>query len=95
MGVMLLSYFLFLRVDALNCNPEWSSCSVTCGSGFRDKSRFIVQRQLNGGKPCDPHDFLTETCEERCCPGKLLFGKLIIVNYIDLWNVKKHHPYKN
>ena len=56
---------------------------MTCGDGFREKSRFIVQGQLNGGKPCDPHSRITEKCVERDCPGKLLFGKLIIVNYID------------
>ena len=66
---------------------------MTCGDGFREKSRFKIQEELYEGKPCDPHKRITEKCVERDCPGKLLFGKLIIVSYIDY--VKKHHPYKN
>ena len=41
----------------------WTACSVTCGSGRREKTR-----QCQGGTGCRGHSRKTETCNTRRCP---------------------------
>lgn len=41
------------RVDCkLSSWSDWSSCSVTCGRGIVMKTRKILTKDYNGGKPC-------------------------------------------
>ncbi|GFS05126.1 brain-specific angiogenesis inhibitor 1 [Elysia marginata] len=51
----------------------WSSCSVSCGGGTRERSRDCYLGQF-GGANCTGHDHETSTCNPHNCPvnGKWL-----------------------
>lgn len=50
---------------------EWDPCTVTCGGGQQQHTRYVETYPTNGGAECD--DVLIETrgCEEQCCDDKL------------------------
>ncbi len=45
----------------------WSSCSATCGGGFRTRTRTVVEEPETGGRPCGPAEE-TDTCSNEPCP---------------------------
>ena len=45
----------------------WSPCSLSCGSGFRSRSRSVVQEALYGGLACPTNREHQETCVEEDC----------------------------
>ncbi|XP_059608919.1 spondin-1-like [Phlebotomus argentipes] len=47
---------------------ERGLCNVTCGSGFRVKTRRVLRQPLNGGKPCPRKLTRYERCEGACNP---------------------------
>ncbi|KAL4231142.1 Thrombospondin type 1 repeat-containing protein [Mactra antiquata] len=48
---------------------RWTSCSVTCGTGTRDRSRSCDSPPpMNGGKDCSGDTDETGTCDESPCP---------------------------
>ena len=47
---------------------EWSSCSKTCGSGEKLRSRSKVNEEENGGVPCIGKPIETEVCSTQQCP---------------------------
>uniref|UniRef100_A0A6B2EI24 Spondin-1 n=1 Tax=Phlebotomus kandelakii TaxID=1109342 RepID=A0A6B2EI24_9DIPT len=47
---------------------ERGLCNVTCGSGFRVKTRRILRQQINGGRPCPRKLTRYERCEGPCNP---------------------------
>lgn len=47
---------------------ERGLCNVTCGSGFRVKTRRILKYPMNGGKPCPRKLIRHERCEGSCSP---------------------------
>ena len=47
---------------------EWSSCSKTCGSGEKSRSRSKVNEEENGGAPCFGNAIETEACNTLICP---------------------------
>ncbi|OEH79138.1 thrombospondin type 1 domain-containing protein [Cyclospora cayetanensis] len=47
---------------------EWSSCSATCGGGYRQRIREVVEIPTNGGAACDSLEEY-ETCAEFSCFG--------------------------
>ena len=50
---------------------EWSSCSESCDTGSRNRSRSILVSPHNEGKQCGP-TFETTDCNEHPCPGNQL-----------------------
>lgn len=52
----------------------WSSCSVTCSSGFRTKIRKCNNPAPINGKDCDGASEISERCEEEQC-GNPVDGK--------------------
>lgn len=48
---------------------EWSTCSVSCGTGFRAKTRDVITLDSWGGKPCTGRKLKdTEQCDLGICP---------------------------
>ena len=45
----------------------WSPCSLSCGSGFRSRSRSVMQEALYGGVACPTNREHQETCVEEDC----------------------------
>ncbi|XP_054272557.1 hemicentin-1-like [Macrosteles quadrilineatus] len=52
----------------------WSSCSVTCGRGLRQRHR-LCSRRLYGGKPCFGDNIQIEKCVMEECEAPLDVGK--------------------
>jgi hypothetical protein len=46
---------------------EWSSCSRTCGEGFRFKHRAVASEPAHGGKAAEGDQQLFETCDLGAC----------------------------
>lgn len=51
---------------------NWSTCSQTCGSGFRTRSRACIPPKY-GGAPCSQNDQETQQCMLMPCPGSIRF----------------------
>ena len=81
--------FYFIIVDGgLSEWGEFSSCSVTCGTGHQQRTRACDNPEpAHGGKDCSK-DLLTSTraCQSIQCPGKLLLWVLLKRNLsMPLW----------
>ncbi|XP_045160489.2 SCO-spondin-like [Mercenaria mercenaria] len=46
---------------------EWTTCSASCDSGTRERTRTCVE-PLNGGNPCDGASKQVEFCNIKACP---------------------------
>ncbi|XP_026469227.1 spondin-1-like isoform X2 [Ctenocephalides felis] len=47
----------------------WSECSVTCGRGHKQKTRYITRHPVNGGKQCPSKLLKRRTCRRPPCPN--------------------------
>ena len=54
---------------------QWSTCSVTCGTGSQGRTRTKAQQATNGGNQCRGSSRDTRNCKTQNCPGKILFPK--------------------
>ena len=76
---------------------DWrlGDCSVTCGDGVRENTRFKEQEELFGGAPCEGVVSHTEACINRICPGKTVVETLIEwgINTVIIWNKKMCFPH--
>ena len=61
-----------LLVDCRWSDWRLGDCSVSCGDGVRENTRFKEQGELFGGAPCEGVVSHTEACINRICPGMLL-----------------------
>ncbi|TSK16074.1 SCO-spondin [Bagarius yarrelli] len=50
-----------------SCWSEWSTCSVSCGSGLQHSSRFIVQHRKYGGRECEGYSHRSRMCTRPDC----------------------------
>ena len=68
---------------SVNCQwsawSEWSSCSKSCGTGQKQKSRSIMTNAKNGGQPCMGSNMQTEVCTIRPCKFLLFSSRWFIV----------------
>ncbi|EFX77761.1 hypothetical protein DAPPUDRAFT_321105 [Daphnia pulex] len=48
----------------------WSSCSTTCGKGWKERQRMIKLPAQNGGKPCPKKTTKRRQCYRRPCDNK-------------------------
>ena len=49
----------------------WSKCSVTCGSGMKERSRKCDNpTPAYGGQNCTGNEFNLTSCDNEACPGK-------------------------
>ena len=63
---------ILLSVDCTwNYWSEWSSCSMTCGSGTKTRSR-TQNGPSNGGKECSGSSISSTSCNLIECPRKAL-----------------------
>lgn len=58
---------LFVVDGYLKDWSEWSTCSQTCGSGFKTRSRVCVPPR-NGGAPCGRNNPEKNQCMVKHCP---------------------------
>ncbi|CDJ47042.1 thrombospondin type 1 domain-containing protein, putative [Eimeria brunetti] len=55
--------------DCLLSNwSEWGPCSATCGGGYKQRHREVVEAPINGGDPCESLEEF-EPCAEFSCFG--------------------------
>ena len=74
----LVSYPNYL-VDCLwDTWQSWSSCTKSCGSGTKLRSRNKVQDVLCGGTACSGNSIEQVNCNTQCCSGKDLKFDFII-----------------
>lgn len=73
----------------------WQPCSVTCGPGFQERSRFCsAPEPAYGGLPCSGADSDRRICNQADCPsecrlasntlitGSVLGPLIIVVSYM-------------
>ena len=67
-----LILFLFSLVDGGWSDwTRWTSCSKSCGTGFRERSRSCTQPAPKfGGKTCPGAAHESHGCNTHSCPGK-------------------------
>ena len=73
--------FGHLPFEGVDCEwgawSHWSSCSQTCGGGFKTKNRSIVTVPQNGGSACTGNNVESEQCNTQLC-GKQRKTKLLL-----------------
>lgn len=47
---------------------EWSSCTKSCGTGIKSRTRSKLKEAKNGGTPCVGDSKETESCNSHGCP---------------------------
>ena len=47
----------------------WGTCSKTCGTGTRTRTRGVLTQAENGGAGCDGDSAETQNCNTQLCPG--------------------------
>ena len=53
---------------------DWGACSADCGGGNQTRSRTCTNPTPDhGGDKCEGVTDETQTCNERPCPGQLVF----------------------
>lgn len=57
-----------IRDCLLSSWSEWGTCSATCGGGYKQRHREVVEAPINGGDPCDSLEEF-EPCAEFSCFG--------------------------
>ncbi|CAD7936459.1 unnamed protein product [Amoebophrya sp. A120] len=67
----------FVPKEPIECKigawGNWTECSVTCGGGYKEKHRQVVQLPLHGGEGCEGALKLIEPCaQEECKPEHVL-----------------------
>ena len=73
---------------------SWSSCTKSCGSGTKLRSRNKVQDVLCGGTACSGNSIEQINCNTQCCSSKYLsfdftaLYSIIIANVLEdcLWD---------
>ena len=67
---------------------EWTSCSKTCGSGEKSRSRSKVNEEENGGVPCVGNAIETEACYTLICPVDTVESKSVdcLWDIFDEWS---------
>lgn len=64
------------RIDCeMSSWSDWSSCSVTCGRGVIMKTRKIITKDFNGGKPCPRKLNRKKKCKLAKCPVNCEVGE--------------------
>jgi len=64
--------YLILVIGIWTQWNKWSSCTVTCGSGSRTRSRTCSNlTQQYRGTQCTGADIHTSFCNNQLCPGTL------------------------
>ena len=59
---------------------DWSNCSVTCGSGIRNRTRNCTNPAPRGtGKNCTGNRTEIEKCNTKDCPGEFNYNLIMIV----------------
>ena len=65
-------HFVLLVDGVWGAWRSWGSCSATCGTGQRSRSRPCDSpTPLHGGKHCPGPANATENCNEDPCPGEM------------------------
>ena len=63
--------YMIVIIFLVNCQwyawNEWTSCSYSCGTGARQRSRQVKTRAKNGGEPCLGSDTQIERCVIKSC----------------------------
>ena len=76
---MILSSYTTKILIPVDCSwntwGQWSTCSVTCGTGSQGRTRTKAQQAANGGNQCRGSSRDTRNCKTQNCPGKILFPK--------------------
>jgi len=64
---------------------DWSPCSVTCGQGIQERTRFCNNPPpANGGLLCEGPNVDSRKCQASLCPGAFLFMEITIINHANL-----------
>ena len=70
------NYPLYCLVDCVwDDFGDWSSCSKSCGSGQKSRTRSILTPSLYGGHNCEGKSIETATCNNNACPIDCEWGK--------------------
>lgn len=46
---------------------NWSECSVSCGTGYSNRSRYVITEPRNGGQPCPKRKVKVRRCTMADC----------------------------
>ena len=70
--LLIICLFIYVAVD-FDCVwggfGDWSSCSVTCGGGYRTRTRSVAIPASSGGEQCTGLATETEQCNANACAG--------------------------
>uniref|UniRef100_A0A034V8Q7 Spondin-1 n=1 Tax=Bactrocera dorsalis TaxID=27457 RepID=A0A034V8Q7_BACDO len=58
----------FQTVDCIMSEwSNWSECSVSCGTGYSNRSRYVITEPRNGGQPCPKRKVKVRSCVMADC----------------------------
>ena len=65
----------FSFIFSVNCMwsswGRWSSCSMSCGKGIRQRRRTITRNSKHGGKKCSGSKMIKQYCNTKKCSGMI------------------------